>query len=57
MCEQDREDAIGTIKVGAVIGALVLFIIAISPPILSRDLHVVDLWNPPSIEATQQSAD
>ena len=53
MCEQDREDAIGTIKVGVVIGALVMFIIAISPPILSRDLHVVDLWNPPSIEAIE----
>tara|TARA_R110000772_G_C13021664_1_gene410688 strand:- start:303 stop:476 length:174 start_codon:yes stop_codon:yes gene_type:complete len=53
MCEQDREDAIGTIKVGVVIGALVMFIITISPPILSRELNINDLWHPSSIEAIE----
>ena len=57
MCERDREDAIGTIKLGVVLGALVMFIIAIAPPILSRDLHIDDLWLPSSIEASQPYAD
>lgn len=56
MCEQDREDAIGTIKVGLALGALVVFILAVSPPILSRDLHIDDLW-PTSDEVIQPYAD
>ena len=54
MCEQDREDAIGTIKVGLALGALVVIVLAVSPPILSRDLHIDDLWLPSSIEGTTE---
>lgn len=53
MCEQDRikanEEAVGTLKVGLAMGVLVIIALTLAPPILSRDIHIEDLWNPSSI--------